>query len=417
MRYRYATICTCRIKAVPDMRKHRHMTYYELTFTGFVFAGVACFVLIAAFNSQNNVLFWALGIVLGTMVVSAILGDMLLRHLEVRRSVGDHAVAGEPMEVHYRLINHKILWPSCAIRVTEARFLGALSVIPEGYCLHLGPRQTTLVLTHLVPTHRGIIELREQRLCCSFPFGFLNRAVHLRAPLRIVVFPRIGMLNRELLARSRTFASGGSTTTPRRGGSDEFFGLREYQSGDSIRSIHWRRSAHTGQLMVKEMTTDTPPTIVVALDLRRWADTPNGPDLAERAIELAAAWICRGLMDHFSVGLLICGYSLPTPTLITAGRSQRQILLEALATIDLAAIKPGTDAAASPPLEHASRKAEYVVITLAEKTVALDMVPAGCNYTSLAMDDPESQYWLYFPAQPGPSAAMAQAVESVGVFT
>ncbi|MGC8623987.1 MAG: DUF58 domain-containing protein [Phycisphaerae bacterium] len=397
------------------MRKHRHMTYYELTFTGFVFVGVACFVLIAAFNSQNNVLFWALGIVLGTMLVSAILGDLLLRRLQVQRSVGQYAVAGEPMEVHYRLVNQKILWPSCAIRITEARFLGAISVVPEGYCLHLAPRQSTLVLTHLVPTHRGVIELREQRICCSFPFGFLNRAVHVRALRRIVVFPRIGMLNRELLARSRTFASGGSTSTPRRGGSDEFFGLREYQSGDSIRSIHWRRSAHTGQLMVREMTTDTPPTIVVALDLRHWANVPNGPELAERAIELAAAWICRGLMDHFSVGLQICGYSLPTPTLITAGRSQRQILLEALATIDLAAIKPGQTMASPLPPDRAARKAEYIVITLSEKNATPDMVPGGCEYTLLAIEDPESQYWVYFPAQPGPSAAMAQATESIGV--
>ena len=389
------------------MRKHRHMTYYELTFTGFVFAGVTCFVLIAALNSQNNVLFWALGIVLGTLLVSAVLGDLLLRRLEVTRSVGEHAVAGESMEVHYRMVNHKILWPSCAVRITEARFLGAVSVIPEGYCLHLGPGQTTLVMTHLVPTHRGIIELREQRVCCSFPFGFLNRAVHVRAPRRITVYPRIGMLNRELLARSRTFASGGSTTSPRRGGSDEFFGLREYQSGDSIRSIHWRRSAHTGQLMVKEMTTDTPPTIVVTLDLRQWATVPNGPALAERAIELAAAWMCRGLMDHFSVGLQIAGYSRPIPTLITAGRSQRQILLEALATIDLAAIKPAAADAAPPQEDRSARIAEHVVISLSEKTASLDMVPTGCNYTLLCMDDPESQYWLYFPSQPGPSAAMA----------
>jgi uncharacterized protein (DUF58 family) len=389
------------------MKKHRHMTYYELTFAGFVFVGVACFVLIAALNSQNNILFWALGIVLGTLLVSGALGDLLLRRLEIRRSVGECAVAGEPMEVHYRLVNHKKLWPSCAVRITEARFLGAVSVIPEGYCLHLGPGQTTLVMSHLVPTHRGVIELREQRVCCSFPFGFLNRAIHVRSVRRIVVFPRIGMLNRELLARSRTFASGGSTSTPRRGGSDEFFGLREYQSGDSIRSIHWRRSAHTGQLMVKEMTTDTPPTIVVTLDLRQWAAVTNGPALAERAIELAAAWICRGLMDHFSVGIQICGYSVPAPTLITAGRSQRQILLESLATIDLAAIKPENDIASPPPQERASRKAEYIVISLSEKTAVLDMVPAGCNYTLLCMDNRDSQYWLYFPSQPGPSAAMA----------
>ena len=159
--------------------------------------------------------------------------------------------------------------------------------------------------------------------------------------------------------------------------------------------------------MVKEMTTDTPPTIVVTLDLRQWATVPNGPALAERAIELAAAWMCRGLMDHFSVGLQIAGYSRPIPTLITAGRSQRQILLEALATIDLAAITPAAADAAPRQEDRSARDAEHVVISLSEKTASLDMVPTGCNYTLLCMDDPDSQYWLYFPSQPGPSAAMA----------
>ncbi len=390
------------------MKRTKRITYYEITFTGLVFAGVACFVLIAAINSQNNILFWALGIVLGTLLVSAVLGDLLLRRLEIHRSIGSHAVAGEPMEVHYRLVNHKILWPSCAVRITEARFLGAISVIPEGYCLHLGPRETTLVMTHLVPTHRGVIELREQRVCCSFPFGFLNRAVHILDTRRVVVYPRIGMLNRELLARSRTLSSGGSTNTPRRGGADEFFGLREYQSGDSIHSIHWRRSAHTGQLMVKEMTTDTPPTIVIGLDLRHWDKVPNGLAMAERAIEVAAAWICRGLMDHFSVGLRISGYRRAIPTLITAGSGQRRVLLEALATIDLAEINPGYDQPPSATLERGHRKAEYIVIALTEKTATLDMVPAGSSYTLLCMDDPDSGYWLQFPTSSGPPASMAE---------
>ena len=159
--------------------------------------------------------------------------------------------------------------------------------------------------------------------------------------------------------------------------------------------------------MVREMTTDTPPTIVVTLDLRQWATVPNGPALAERAIELAAAWMCRGLMDHFSVGMQIAGYSRSVPTLITAGRSQRQILLEALATIDLAAITPDAPLTPSSQEDRASREAEHVVIALSEKTARLDMVPAGCNYTLLCMDDPDSQYWLYFPSQPGPAGANA----------
>ncbi len=378
-------------------RGRRRQTYYELTFTGFVFAGVACFVLIAAVNSQTNILFWALGVVTGAMLLSTIMGKLLLKKITVTRSVADHAVAGESVEVHYRRANGKKLWPTCAIRITEARHVGNLSLLPEGYCLHLGPGQNTLVTTHLVPRYRGAVELREQRLCCSFPFGFVNRAVHVLQPQRITVYPRIGLLNRGLLARSRTFSSTGSTSSPNRGGADEFFGMREYIPGDSIRAIHWRRSARTGELVVREMTSNMPPTIIVALDLRSWRESADGRRRSEQAIELAAAWIVRGLMDNFAVGLVIPGSARNVPLMVTSGRSQKQLLLEALALLDLEDISPTGNSMNLTPPEHFRHKAEYIVIALTAAKAALDMVPAGCAHTLLTLDDPASDHWLHFP--------------------
>jgi uncharacterized protein (DUF58 family) len=372
-------------------------TYYELTFVGFVFVGVACFVLIAAINSQTNILFWTLGVVLGALILSAVVGNLLLKKLEVTRSLPDHTVAGQSAEVLYKLRNGKRLWPSCAIRISEARHTGDLAVVPEGYCLHLAPGQRTLVMSHLVSRRRGVLELRELRVCCSFPFGFINRAIHFIQPQRMIVFPRIGVLSRELIARSRTFSSSGAISTLNRGGTDDFFGLRDYLPGDNIRAIHWRRSARTGELVVKEMTSNSPPTIVVVLDLRPWREVADGRLICERAIELAATWICRGLLDHFSVGLILPGSSNEIPSAVSSGKTQRQILLETLAILDLRTIKPeASDSRATGLPEHLSRKAEYVVIALTEQTAMLDMVPPGCTYTLLTMDDKDSRHWVYF---------------------
>ncbi len=398
-------------QAKPKKLSNRR-SYYELTFTGFIFGGVAAFVLIAAVNSQTNVLFWALGVVTGALMLAAIVGNLLLKDLVIQRAVADHGVVGESLDVHYRLTNPKRWLPGCAIRITEARYVGSLDLTPDGYCLHLGPRQSTLVMAHLIPAKRGVIELREQRVSSSFPLGFITRALHVLRVQRIVVYPRIGFLSRQLLARSRTFASAGSMTSLRSEGSDEFFSLREYIPGDPMRSIHWKRSARTGQLVVRNMTSDSPPTIVVVVDLRFWATTPNGLELAEKAIELAAAWICRGLMDHFSVGLQIPGNPKLTPSMINSSRSQRQVLLESLARVDVAAIRPQT---VSPNFEKQSKYAEYIIINLKGDDARFDMVPPGCAYTLLSMDDPNAADWVAFhPAKsninPTPSAAEAPPV-------
>ena len=388
-------------------------TYYELTFTGFVFAGVLCFVLIAAVNSQTNVLFWTLGIILGAIIVSGVMGNLLLRRLEVARMVGDHAVVGQPAEVHYRLLNNKKIWPSCAIRVTEARFSGKLRTVPEGYCLHLGPRHNTLVLTHLISETRGELELRELRVCCSFPFGFVNRAIHYLSPHKIIVYPRIGFLNQQLLARTRTFSTTGTITSQARGGADEFFGLREYQPGDSIRSIHWRSSARTGRMVVREMTSDTPPTMIVVLDIRPWADVSDGRMQSERAIELAASLICHGIQDNFAVGLLIAGSPVAAPRAISSGRTHRDQLLEALALINIDKIDSTPHGIAQNPPEALRNAAEYVIAGLSSKCNSLDLVPPGSTYTLLPMDDPHSDQWLHFPEKPPVEAPPSQLAESL----
>ena len=393
-------------------QQQQRRTYYELTSTGFVFAGVVAFVLMAAVNSQTNILFWALGVVSGSLILSAVLGSLLLKKLEVTRSVASHAIAGEPVEVQYHLSNTKRIMPSCAVRVTEARHVGELATLPEGYCLHLGPGQSTYLTTFLVPRHRGVVELHEQRVCCSFPFGFINRAIHTVLPQKITVFPRIGMLSRGLLARSRMFSSAGSVSSPNRGGADEFYGMREYVPGDPLRSIHWRRSARTGKLVVRELTSDTPPTIIVVVDARVWRDLPDGRIKSELAIELAAAWICRAMMDHFAVGMLIPGSSQPVPVMVTSGRPQRQILLETLALLDLKKLN-ATDGAGGTPPEHATKRAEYVVISLTRSAASIDMVPAGSAYTLLCMDDEDSANWLQFPGGHGPQTSLYMIPESV----
>ncbi|GEM_PF-1109402 len=56
------------------------------------------------------------------------------------------------------------------------------------------------------------------------------------------------------------------SSTPRQGHIDEFYGTREYRSGDSPRHIHWRSTARAGELIVKEFQERTHPRVAIALD-------------------------------------------------------------------------------------------------------------------------------------------------------
>lgn len=82
--------------------------------------------------------------------------------------------------------------------------------------------------------------------------------------------------------KRRTLAAGG----------DEFFALRPYVNGDELRRVHWRASARTGELVVKQEERPRTGRVTILLDRQRLAYTDEG---FERAVSgalstLHAAW-------------------------------------------------------------------------------------------------------------------------------
>ena len=119
--------------------------------------------------------------------------------------------------------------------------------------------------------------------------------------------------------------------------------MREYRQGDNVRWIHWRRSAQTGQLVVREMATMQLAQLVVIVDPFNVSDGASTSrfrsrasarmDLvAERVISSAATLICDGLERGYRVGL-ICRADDPVVIAPAGGRRHRLEMLHALALL------------------------------------------------------------------------------------
>ena len=67
---------------------------------------------------------------------------------------------------------------------------------------------------------------------------------------------------------------------------DEFLTLREYEVGDDLRRVHWRSTARTGELMIRQDEARWRSRAAVVLDVR-----PGAHDAAsfEVAVEAAAS--------------------------------------------------------------------------------------------------------------------------------
>src|SRR6185295_15269672 len=125
----------------------------------------------------------------------------------------------------------------------------------------------------------------------EFPPGLFTYRRIVPVVNRMLVYPRVGVLNRRfidpLLAKVEyTEQAAGDFER----GHEEFAGLREFRDGDNPRSIHWKMSARlAGRLLVREHEDPRVRDVAILLDTHvpKTGDGRRRPRL-ERAIPFAA---------------------------------------------------------------------------------------------------------------------------------
>ena len=128
------------------------------------------------------------------------------------------------------------------------------------------------------------------------PFGLFWRSVRVDVPTRLEVYPGThGLRLPDLL---RPLLSEGALS--RQLGLDDplsLRGARPYAPGDPPSRIHWRLSARSGDLMVREVERSASSRLVIALDTR-------GDEVyLESAVRLAASLVRQALELDLPVSL------------------------------------------------------------------------------------------------------------------
>jgi uncharacterized protein (DUF58 family) len=131
--------------------------------------------------------------------------------------------------------------------------------------------------------------------------------------------------------------------------------VREYATGDSMRHIHWKASAHEDTLLVKKFQPAIALNVMVVLDLARAAydHVPRGViGYSEWAISVAGSVAAYLTRQRQPVGLVSNGYdprtgatALPVPA--HHGQGQLMSVLDLLARVELQ--KEGPELAAWLP--------------------------------------------------------------------
>jgi uncharacterized protein (DUF58 family) len=134
---------------------------------------------------------------------------------------------------------------------------------------------------------RGLHHCAALPLSSTGPFGLFRVKRTLPAPGDILIYPSYYPLKRLRLLKQRGFSE---KQARRQGLSSEVLGTREYRPGDSLRRVHWRSTARTGSLVVKEFSDHDQLTLTVVLDLAAGGSLGQGKfSTFETAIRIAAS--------------------------------------------------------------------------------------------------------------------------------
>ncbi|MBF0542682.1 MAG: DUF58 domain-containing protein [Nitrospirae bacterium] len=141
---------------------------------------------------------------------------------------------------------------------------------------------------NIIPESRGVFSFKEIIICKSDPIG-LFRAFH-KIPLAesIYILPRQYPIPLVHLDETRKYNLGGVTSALSVGDSMEFYAIRDYIYGDSIRHIDWKGWAKTDKPVIKEYHEEYFSRHGLALDTFGDSDYV---DAFEGAVTVAASLI------------------------------------------------------------------------------------------------------------------------------
>ncbi|MFC2023253.1 DUF58 domain-containing protein [Chloroflexota bacterium] len=250
--------------------------------------------------------------------------------LEVTRSLSDDRVhGGKQVVIRLGITNQgssleQILvqdLPPERLRIVEGESEALTSLRPG----------ETIELEYSVQAVRGSHVFRDVRVTASDALGLFRREVVYSVPEKLSVLPDVLRLRRLPIRPLRTRGYAGPVPARQGGSGIDFFGVREYQTGDRQRWINWRISArHPHALFTNEFEQERIADVGLILDARSRSSIDSGGDsLFEHSIRATAALAAAFLNDGNRVGLLVYGRLLDW-TLPGYGKVQRERILQSL---------------------------------------------------------------------------------------
>lgn len=204
-------------------------------------------------------------------------------------------VAGERAHGELTVVNtsERRLWPA-RIELPVGRQLASFG-LPS-----LGGRASHDEVFAVPTVRRSVIRVGPARTVRGDPFRLMGREILWTEAIDLYVHPRTVVLPTRQGGFIRDLE--GHTTGEVTASDINFHALREYTPGDDRRHVHWKSTARTGELMVRQFEETRRSHVAVALDLA--GASYRSDDEFELAVSVAGSLGLQALRDDNPLTLL-----------------------------------------------------------------------------------------------------------------
>lgn len=206
------------------------------------------------------------------------------------------------------------------------------------------PVHERIELSYTFQASRGRYEWQTIHVVASDLFGLFEKHFDLPAAGHALILPDQPPLRRLRLRPRHTIRTVGPNLSRLPGVGIDFWGVREYRPGDSLRRIHWRLAARRPTTFFsKEFEREEMADVGLLLDARAATDLTHGSEhLFEHSVQAAAALAKSALRAGNRVSLLVLGERVVR---VFPGSGKRQLVR----ILDqLAGYEPGEEVAVEP---------------------------------------------------------------------
>jgi len=297
-----------------------------LTREGWYYLAVLAFIIGGAVLRSVNLLVILAGTMIAPLLFNWRLVMASLAGLDIQRKLQRQCIAGEPLTVEISAANSR-WWMSSwllriedwverresAVRSQKSASRAGRAAVGKSWRLWLLPSRllrtsatrAEALIPH-VPAHglaigtyrislprRGRYSFGPLRVSTRFPLGLVRAQMTLPQRDELIVSPRLGRLLAAWSSLLEAEQLGDQRRHPQRGISEgDYYGLRPWQSGDSLRWIHWRTTAKLARPIVRQYERRRSRDVALVLD--PWLParpTEREEGLVELAVSLAATAI------------------------------------------------------------------------------------------------------------------------------